>query len=135
MLTRITRRIVATFATTGIEKAQNSQVVDASSSKELEVPVHLKPYDRARYEQPLQRIKLNSETSVYRIFQEERTKYIMKIVDEEPDVERLEDYFAVETIEIFIDNLVGQLEVINAFRERRVWEIESTDEYIPEWAN
>lgn len=33
----------------------------------------------------------------------------MKIVDETADVEELEDLFGVETIELWIDNLVGQL--------------------------
>ena len=49
------------------------------------------------------------ENSIYRIYNEERTKYFMKIVDETNDVEVLEDIFGVEVIEIFIDSLVRQL--------------------------
>ncbi len=62
------------------------------------------------------------ETSIYRIYNEERTKYIMKIVDETTDIEELEDFFGVETIELFIDNLVGQLEIINVMRHSKIWE-------------
>jgi NADH dehydrogenase (ubiquinone) 1 alpha subcomplex subunit 5 len=68
------------------------------------------------------------ETCIYRIYNEERTKYLMKIVDETPDIEQLEDYLCVETIEIFIDNLVGQLEVINIMRHSKIWERENTSE-------
>jgi hypothetical protein len=49
------------------------------------------------------------ETSIYRIYNEEKIKSFMKIVDENTDIEVIEDYFGVEIIEIFIDNLVGQL--------------------------
>jgi NADH dehydrogenase (ubiquinone) 1 alpha subcomplex subunit 5 len=64
------------------------------------------------------------ETSIYRIYNEERTKYFMKIVDETTDIEELEDHFGVETIELFIDNLVGQLEIINIMRHSKIWEME-----------
>lgn len=33
----------------------------------------------------------------------------MKVVDETFDIEELEDFLGVETVELFIDNLVGQL--------------------------
>jgi NADH dehydrogenase (ubiquinone) 1 alpha subcomplex subunit 5 len=68
------------------------------------------------------------ETCIYRIYNEERTKYIMKLVDETNDVEELEDYFGVEVIELFIDNLVGQLEIINLVRHSKVWELENSTE-------
>ena len=45
----------------------------------------------------------------------------MKIVDETTDIEELEDHFGVETIELFIDNLVGQLEIINVMRHSKIW--------------
>jgi len=38
------------------------------------------------------------ENSIYRIYNEERTKYFMKIVDETTDIEVLEDIFGVEVI-------------------------------------
>lgn len=68
------------------------------------------------------------EASIYRIYNEERTKYIMKIVDETTDIEELEDFFGVETIELFIDNLVGQLDIINVMRHSKIWEQESSTE-------
>jgi len=33
----------------------------------------------------------------------------MKVVDQTFDIEELEDFLGVETVELFIDNLVGQL--------------------------
>ena len=59
----------------------------------------------------------------------------MKVVDETTDIEVIEDFFGVETIEIFIDNLVGQLEIINIMRESKIWEFEndtSFDEFLVE---
>lgn len=50
----------------------------------------------------------------------------MKLVDENNDIEVLEEYFGVETIELFIDNLVKQLEVINIMRHSKIWELESS---------
>lgn len=50
----------------------------------------------------------------------------MKLVDENSDIEVLEEYFGVETIELFIDNLVKQLEVINIMRHSKIWELESS---------
>jgi hypothetical protein len=62
----------------------------------------------------------------------------MKVVDETQDVEQLEDYFGVETIELFIDNLTQQLEVINIMRHSKIWEVEADDsvdlEYMDEIA-
>lgn len=46
----------------------------------------------------------------------------MKIVDETTDVEELEDFFGVETIELFLDNLAGHLETIGLMRHYKVWE-------------
>ena len=73
------------------------------------------------------------EDCVYRIFNEERTKYLMKMVDETPDVEVLEEFLGVETIELFIDSMVGQLEVINIMRHTKIWEYEKDDSYDPEY--
>lgn len=39
----------------------------------------------------------------------------------------------METIELFIDNMVGQLEVINVMRHMKVWEVENDDSYDPEY--
>lgn len=50
-------------------------------------------------------------------------------------MEELEDQFGVETIELFIDNLVGQLEVINIMRHSKIWEIESSTDIDEELIN
>ena len=73
------------------------------------------------------------ESCIYRIYNEERTKYMMKIVDETTDIEELEDLFGVEVIEMFIDNLVGQLEVINIMRHSKIWEYEKDENYDPNY--
>ena len=68
---------------------------------------------------------------IYRIFNEERTKYLMKVVDETPDVEQLEDFVGTETIELFIDDLTNQLKVINIMRHSKIWELEDDESYDP----
>lgn len=37
-----------------------SQITDFDANKEVEIPVHLKPYDREKYEVPTKSIKRNS---------------------------------------------------------------------------
>lgn len=57
----------------------------------------------------------------------------MKVVDETPDVEQIEDLLSIETIELFIDNLVGQLDTIASMRKLKIWEYEnSTEENVRE---
>jgi len=56
MLSRITRSLVKQFSQ--VQTAKSSAVVEPNKSSE--VPVYLKPYDKARYETPLEKIKLNS---------------------------------------------------------------------------
>ena len=53
----------------------------------------------------------------------------MKVVDETTEIEELEDFLGVETVEMFIDNLVGQLEIINIMRHSKIWELENDDSY------
>lgn len=73
------------------------------------------------------------EDCLYRIFNEEKTKYLMKIVDETTDVEELEEFLGAETIELFIDTLVGQLNTINLVRAAKIWEREKDDSYDPDY--
>ena len=37
-----------------------SSITDFDSNKELEIPVHLRSYDKAKFEVPLKKIKKNS---------------------------------------------------------------------------
>ena len=55
----------------------------------------------------------------------------MKVVDETTDIEELEDFLGVEVVELFIDNLAGQLEIINIMRHSKIWEQENDDSYDP----
>ena len=57
----------------------------------------------------------------------------MKVVDETSDIEELENFLGVETVELFIDNLVGQLEIINIMRHSKIWEIENDESYDPDY--
>ena len=57
----------------------------------------------------------------------------MQVVDQTTDVEELEDFLGVETIELFIDKLVGQLEVINIMRHSKIWELQSDDSFDPSY--
>lgn len=63
------------------------------------------------------------EDFVFRILTEEKFKYIMKLVDEEEDVEKLERLFGGVPIEIFIRKLADQLEIIDVMRKTKPWEL------------
>ena len=59
MLTRITRRLVGSFcANKPVQQTTGSSVMEASRSQE--VPVHLRPYEKSKYEVPMEKIKMNS---------------------------------------------------------------------------
>lgn len=61
MLTRITKGLFRGFCS-GKSVQQKSGTSLVEPSKADEVPVYLRPYDRSKYETPLQKIKLNSGT-------------------------------------------------------------------------
>jgi hypothetical protein len=46
----------------------------------------------------------------------------MNVVDKNEDTEKLEEIFAVEIIELFIQNLAGQLEIIDYYRKLKMWD-------------
>lgn len=59
MLARITRIFARQLSTEQkIQTAQPTSIVEPT--KTSEVPVYLRPYDKARYEVPMEKIKLNS---------------------------------------------------------------------------
>ncbi len=64
---------------------------------------------------------------IFKIFHEERTKWIMNLVDKNDDIQRLEEIFAVEVIEHFIESLAGQLEMIDLMKHLKPWE--KTEDY------
>lgn len=61
MLGRLSRGLVRTFcANKPITQTGSSAIMEPNKSNE--VPVHLRPYDKKKYEVPMEKIKLNSGT-------------------------------------------------------------------------
>lgn len=61
MLRSLTRGLTRSFcANKNIQQTGSSAVMEPIKSNE--VPVHLRPYDRKKYEVPMEKIKLNSGT-------------------------------------------------------------------------
>jgi hypothetical protein len=58
MLGRITKRLVRVFSE--VQTAQGSAVIEPKPS--TTTPLHLRPYDKSRYEVIMNKIKLNSGT-------------------------------------------------------------------------
>lgn len=58
MLGRITKRLVRVFSE--VQTTQGSAVVEPKPSETI--PVHLRPYDKSKYEVVMDKIKLNSGT-------------------------------------------------------------------------
>lgn len=58
MLGRITKRLIRVFSE--VQSTQGSAVIEPKASDA--VPVHLRPYDKSKYEVVMDKIKLNSGT-------------------------------------------------------------------------
>ena len=58
MASRLTMRLLSRFCAKQVQTGEARTLVE--SSKEGETPVHLRPYDKSRYEVPMEKIKLNS---------------------------------------------------------------------------
>ena len=59
MLTRLAKGLARGFCSgKSVQQTGSSSVMEAS--KVNEVPVYLRPYDKSKYETPLEKIKLNS---------------------------------------------------------------------------
>lgn len=50
----------ACFSEKKVVNQNSSSIADFDSNKELEIPVHLRSYDKAKFEVPLKKIKKNS---------------------------------------------------------------------------
>ncbi|EGR29849.1 hypothetical protein IMG5_147480 [Ichthyophthirius multifiliis] len=133
-----------------------SQIQKAEIKKD-EVPVHLRPYDRQKYEVPstklkyssgyalldvdpmprstimkisynlLERLKEVPEHAMYRIYTEEKVKYIMKLTDEVEDIKTLEEEFGHESIEIFIQCYKKELQLVDYMKSSKPWESRPDD--------
>lgn len=58
MLARLTR--LSRHFSSQLQQAQGSAVIEPSPSSST--PVHLRPYDKSKYEIPMEKIKINSGT-------------------------------------------------------------------------
>ena len=62
MLARLTRQLARFSSNIEANQKQSTSVLTPPAAKSEELPVHLRPYDAAKYEVPLKRIKPNSGT-------------------------------------------------------------------------
>jgi len=113
--------------------------------------VHLKPYNKDKYEVPSSKIKYATgyalldiepmprarimklcyilmdrlkeipEDAMFRIYSEEKFKYIMRHTDETEDIRTLEETFGHESIEIFIQCLHNELQLIEHMKVVQPW--------------
>lgn len=129
----------------------------SGSSSEQSVPVHLRAYDKVKYEVPSTKLKYSTgyalldvepmprakimkisynilnklkeipEDAMYRIYTEEKIKYIMKLTDEIEDVRALEEEFGHDSIEIFIYSLAKEIELVDYMKHSKPWESRPDD--------
>ena len=113
--------------------------------------MHLRPYDKAKYEVPSSKLKRNPgfammeiepfprarimrlcynllekmreipEEAMYRMYTEEKLKVIMKIVDQVDDVQELEKALGTEAIELFISQLADEFELFDYLKQSKPW--------------
>ena len=130
----------------------------AQENKADEVPVHLRAYNKAKYEVPSTKLKYSTgytlldvepmprakimkisynildklkeipETAMYRIYTEEKVKYIMKLTDEIEDIRKLEEEFGHETIEMFLHFYGREIELVDYMKHSKPWESRAGDE-------
>ena len=123
-----------------------------------EVPVWSKPYDAKKWEVPSSKIKVHSgyavvdvepmpkaklmkigyiildklkaieEDVIFRIYQEEKTKWIMEKTDEIDDIEELEAVLGTDSIERFILFWQREIILVDKAIAERPWEIAPTEE-------
>lgn len=154
MLTRTISKAISTIGRYGF----CSQVSKVSGEKVEEVPVHLRPYNKEKYEVPSTKIKYTTgyafldvepmprskimkisynildklrdipETAMYRIYTEEKVKYIMKLTDEIEDIRTLEEEFGNESIELFINAYGKEIELVDYMKHSKPWESRPGDE-------
>jgi len=126
-------------------------------SEKEETPLHLRPYNKAKYEVPSTKLKyatgyalLDVEPmprakimklcyiifdklkeipadAMYRIYTEEKLKYIMKQTDEIEDIRTLEEVFGYESIEMFIQFLHNEVKLVDHMKVVKPWEARFED--------
>lgn len=64
----------------------------------------------------MEKLKDIPETALYRIYTEEKCKYIMKLTDETGDIKTLEKQLGYESIEMIIQYLQKELELSDTIK-------------------
>ena len=133
------------------------QIKDLEKKQPTEIPVHLRPYNKEKYEVPstkikyatgyalldvepmprakimklcyniLDKVKQTPEDSMYRIYTEEKIKYVMKLTDEIEDVRQLESELGNDSIELFIQALYKELDLVDYMKDSEPWKARSDD--------
>ncbi|CAD8116251.1 unnamed protein product [Paramecium primaurelia] len=62
------------------------------------------------------------EGVLYRIYTEEKLKYIMRITDEIEDIRQLEEEFGFEQIEFLIQQLAKEVDLVDQMKYYKPWE-------------
>ncbi|CAD8066610.1 unnamed protein product [Paramecium primaurelia] len=62
------------------------------------------------------------ENVLYRIYTEEKLKYIMRITDEIEDIRQLEEEFGFEQIEFLIQQLAKEVDLVDQMKYYKPWE-------------
>lgn len=71
----------------------------------------------------LERLKEVPETALYRIYTEEKIKYIMRLTDEIEDVRKLEEELGHDTIEFYIQSLNKELTLLEHVKSYHILEL------------
>ena len=129
---------------------EEPKIVESVNQKVVsEIPLHLQPYNKEKYEVPITQIKVYifkkaftgyslldvdpmpkatimklcynilykvkkmPETSICRIYIEEKMKYLMKLTDEAENIRDLERQVGFEAIEMFINGLKDEMSLVD----------------------
>lgn len=68
------------------------------------------------------------EDALYRIYTEEKFKYIMELTHDNKNISDLEDILGFETIEYFIEQMAREYDLIEFMRQEKPWEEEEKNE-------
>jgi len=140
------------FANVQESRSVTAQRTTETTTHQEEIPVHLRPYDKNKYEVPssklkyatgyalldvepmprskimkicyiiLDKLKEIPAEAMYRIYTEEKLKYIMRNVDEIEDIRTLEENFGHDSIEVFIQALHKEIDLVDHMKHIKPWE-------------
>ena len=65
---------------------------------------------------------------MYRIYTEEKIKYVMKLTDEIEDIRKLEEELGHESIELFITALNKEFILLDYMKDSKPWEAREEDQ-------